>query len=313
MILQKFASQILNKDIKENFLKLIIYMLSTKQNYININDVIKELKISKKKLTNEIESFRNTEDFLIVSHEQENNDPSKVCYKINVLDFEFVIVNEKSKTVKKPEANVDLQTVFDYWVTIMKKNSKTVLDNKRKNAILRALNYNTVDICCLAILGCSKDPWNMGKHPDNNKLFNSLELIFRSQEYIEKFVRQSEMPDIEDQVFKKATKNIEERLENNDWVNQRMNFLSENKNFSNKEDDFIVSENLNIEENKSIKYLDKFLQKDNENNNNDILEIEYIPNNSIDDLIKVSEEFFIKKSQKDELDDTPYYIKIQKG
>ena len=50
MILQKFASQILNKDIKENFLKLIIYMLSTKQNYININDVIKELKISKKKI-----------------------------------------------------------------------------------------------------------------------------------------------------------------------------------------------------------------------------------------------------------------------
>lgn len=320
MILQKFASQILNKDIKENFLKLIIYMLSTKQNYININDVIKELKISKKKLINEIGNFRNIEGFLIVSDEQENNDPSKACYKINVLDFEFIVLNEKSKAVKKPEANIDLQKVFDYWIKIMKKDSKTILDKKRERAILTGLDNNSVDTCCLAILGCSKDPWNMGKHPDNNKLFNSLELIFRSQEYIEKFVRQSEMPDIEDQVLKKATKNIEERLENNDWVNQRMNFLSENKNFSNKEDDFIVSENLkieknedlNIEKNKSIKYLDKFLQKDNKNNN-DILEIEYIPNNSIDDLIKISEEFFIKKNQKDELDDTPYYIKIQKG
>lgn len=77
-------------------------------------------------------------------------------------------------------------TIFSYWQKMMD-SPKSVMDDKRKALIVKALkSYSPADIC-KAIRGCSKTPHNMGQN-DRNTKFNGLNLILRDAEHIDYFI-----------------------------------------------------------------------------------------------------------------------------
>ncbi|MGK5004116.1 hypothetical protein [Janthinobacterium sp. LB2P70] len=80
-----------------------------------------------------------------------------------------------------------MKTIFAYWQKIMD-SPKSILDDKRKRLIAKALKgYSPADIC-KAIRGCSKTPHNMGQNDAQTK-YNGLGLILRDADHIDRFIR----------------------------------------------------------------------------------------------------------------------------
>ena len=78
-------------------------------------------------------------------------------------------------------------TIFAFWQKVMD-SPKSVLDDKRKRLIVKALKgYSPADIC-KAIRGCSKTPHNMGQNDAQTK-YNGLGLILRDADHIDRFIR----------------------------------------------------------------------------------------------------------------------------
>lgn len=84
--------------------------------------------------------------------------------------------------------------VFAYWQTELGRQ-KAKPDPKRLAVIRRALKSYSVDDVMLAIDGCKKSDWNMGRDPKTNgKKFNDLTLILRDAEHIERFIDLASAP-----------------------------------------------------------------------------------------------------------------------
>lgn len=79
------------------------------------------------------------------------------------------------------------QKLFQDYKEVME--SRVRLDDKRLTIIKRALKNYPVEDLMLAIRGCVLTPWNMGTDPKNtNKtVYNTIELIFRDANHIERF------------------------------------------------------------------------------------------------------------------------------
>ncbi|MBY0241830.1 MAG: hypothetical protein K2X55_21210 [Burkholderiaceae bacterium] len=94
---------------------------------------------------------------------------------------------EPEPKTKSSEAPLDpVVTIFDYWKKIMD-SPRSVLDDKRRKLIARALKSYPPAEVCKAIRGCSKSPHNMGQN-DRNTKFNGLGLILRDAEHIDRFI-----------------------------------------------------------------------------------------------------------------------------
>ncbi len=91
-----------------------------------------------------------------------------------------------------PENNLskDVQAVFLYWQQIMK-HPQAKLDKKRKGKIEAALKLGfNFDQLKQAIDGCANTPFNMGVN-DRSQKYDSIDLIFRDAEHIERFIAAS--------------------------------------------------------------------------------------------------------------------------
>lgn len=77
--------------------------------------------------------------------------------------------------------------IFSYWQKVMN-SPRAKLDKKRIDRIRAGLKLGyTPRELCEAIKGCSRSPWNMGQN-DRNTKYNSLELILRDADHIDKFM-----------------------------------------------------------------------------------------------------------------------------
>lgn len=86
----------------------------------------------------------------------------------------------------KPPKLDEVKTIFEFWQKVMQ-SPKSVMDDKRKALIVKALkNYSPADIC-KAIRGCSKTPHNMGENAQAAK-YNGIGLILRDAENIDRFI-----------------------------------------------------------------------------------------------------------------------------
>lgn len=75
--------------------------------------------------------------------------------------------------------------VFDYWKKTM--NARlALLDEVRHTIIGAAIHDYGVEICLKAIDGTTLSEWHMGNNP-HNKRYNSIDLILRNADNIEKF------------------------------------------------------------------------------------------------------------------------------
>ncbi|MEX3950601.1 hypothetical protein AB4Y40_22930 [Paraburkholderia sp. EG287B] len=86
----------------------------------------------------------------------------------------------------------EVRKVFGYWQTVMH-SPRSRLDDKRERKIRIALRDFTPEELQTAIRGCSKDPWHMGTN-HSGRAFNSIELILRDSQHIEKFISYDSKP-----------------------------------------------------------------------------------------------------------------------
>jgi hypothetical protein len=79
-----------------------------------------------------------------------------------------------------------LEDLISYWMEIMDKKKRPVISEDRKLLLCEALHDYGLEYCKTAVLGCSYSDFHMGSNKQNIT-YNSLELIFRSPENIERF------------------------------------------------------------------------------------------------------------------------------
>ena len=250
MILEDFSKGLLNKDIPTYLTKVILYSLSTNQYSFNIDELCSSMYITKQKLNNEIKKTKNIEGFLTVLLLDNKID-------ITVLNV-TISLNEKEKEKKSGKQNLKLKSknkgvnpfvidIFSFWCEVMGKTGRTVLDTKRIGIIEKALSLYDFDFCKAVILGCSKSLWHMGYNDKTDSTFytkkeyNSLELIFRNSDNVDKFSLLSDYMPITQQLLKMKTNNnsVSARMNDDEWASQRSSsfdglFDKINKNIDNK-------------------------------------------------------------------------------
>jgi len=105
---------------------------------------------------------------------------------VNVIVNKEVINKDKSEkqTTKK---SGPVEEVFKHWQE--KLNHPTAaLDAKRRALINKALEGYSVENLKLAIEGCSRSQWHMGKN-ENNTRYDKLNLILRDADHIDSFIK----------------------------------------------------------------------------------------------------------------------------
>ena len=86
--------------------------------------------------------------------------------------------------------------VFDYWVKVMGKSAQTKFPSTSKryiNVTKRLKEGFSVEQLCQAVDGCKATPSNMGDN-DRGEAYNDLELICRTVEHVERFMRNAKQP-----------------------------------------------------------------------------------------------------------------------
>ena len=95
-------------------------------------------------------------------------------------------INLINEPIKKEEPDL-IKKVFDKWVEATEKHpTRTKLDEKRRSVIRKALKTHPFEDVCDAVIGWKREPFYCGKN-DRNAIYNSLNLLLRDAEHIEKF------------------------------------------------------------------------------------------------------------------------------
>lgn len=103
---------------------------------------------------------------------------------------------EKEISDRKKEETVsmeEIEDVFNHWINVHKSGSKRkpMLDARRRRLLAVSIYDYGVDDCKAAIDGCANSHFHMGKNKQG-KVYNSIELIFRSPGHIERFIGYNE-------------------------------------------------------------------------------------------------------------------------
>ena len=84
----------------------------------------------------------------------------------------------------------EIQKVFEHWINTFfsaSSGKKPKLTPSREAHIAFALYHYSLEQCFAAITGCAASEWHMGANP-NEKIYNSLELIFRNEKHTNRFI-----------------------------------------------------------------------------------------------------------------------------
>lgn len=100
-------------------------------------------------------------------------------------------ISDKALSRAKKSAMIsdsEVAEVWMHWITAMRTGSKRkpVLDATRRQVIAAAIHDYEVQGCKDAIDGCLLSEFHMGRNK-MNKRYDSVELIFRDAEHVEKF------------------------------------------------------------------------------------------------------------------------------
>lgn len=113
-----------------------------------------------------------------------NNDSLGLKLRLpKVSNCDGNIIEQSLELTKEPSS---VFVVFDHWKKTLN-HPKARFDKKRKSKIAQALkNYSPEDLC-LAVDGCKASRWHMGDNADK-RIHDSIDLIFRDTERIERFI-----------------------------------------------------------------------------------------------------------------------------
>jgi hypothetical protein len=97
---------------------------------------------------------------------------------------------KKEQRIKAGEVpEEEILNVYTYWAQVMRPNRKRlpVLDEKRRLKVAAAIADYGVSECRRAIDGCARSDFHMGRNKQK-KRHDDLELIFRDQNHVERFL-----------------------------------------------------------------------------------------------------------------------------
>lgn len=97
---------------------------------------------------------------------------------------------KKEQRAKAAEVSEeDILNVYSYWAQIMRPNRKRLpaLDDRRRLKVAAAIADYGLEDCRRAIDGCSRSDFHMGRNRQK-KRYDDLELIFRDQDHVERFL-----------------------------------------------------------------------------------------------------------------------------
>lgn len=94
---------------------------------------------------------------------------------------------QRQKAEKVPAAAIN--EIYEYWCTVMRPGKTRVpsLDAKRELKVASAIADYGIPECKAAIDGCAASDFHMGRNKQK-KRYDDLELIFRDQDHIERFL-----------------------------------------------------------------------------------------------------------------------------
>jgi len=102
-------------------------------------------------------------------------------------------VDMSSSTTKKLNHSKEINAVFDYYKSTLN-HPRAKLDEKRKRCVrMRLQNGYSVDDIKIAIDGCLASPYHQGENK-RNQVYDSLELICRDAEHIDRFIKLAKDP-----------------------------------------------------------------------------------------------------------------------
>lgn len=83
----------------------------------------------------------------------------------------------------------EILEVYEHWISVMRPGKKRVpgLDEKRRLKVASAIADYGVGDCKLAIDGCSRSDFHMGRNKQKRR-YDDLELILRDQDHVERFL-----------------------------------------------------------------------------------------------------------------------------
>ena len=89
--------------------------------------------------------------------------------------------------LNKKEDVDEIKIVFDKWIEATEKSpTRTKLDEKRRSTIRKALKSHSLQDVCDAVVGWKREPFYCGQN-DRKTVYNSLKLLLRDADQIEKF------------------------------------------------------------------------------------------------------------------------------
>ena len=105
------------------------------------------------------------------------------------------LTREQREKAEKVDPQL-VDQVYQYWCEVMRPGRKRVpaLDAKRYLKVASAVADYGVEECLRAIRGCAASDFHMGRNKQN-KRFDDLELIFRDQDHVERFLTYGEYND----------------------------------------------------------------------------------------------------------------------
>jgi len=86
------------------------------------------------------------------------------------------------------KANPEIKAIFAFWQRIMQ-HPRVALDDRRKRHLKWALENYGLENCLKAVAGNKLSDFHQGRTPDNKKVYDQIDLIFRNAEKVEFFLR----------------------------------------------------------------------------------------------------------------------------
>jgi hypothetical protein len=232
----EFMSGMVSFIIKNKFngiqCKILLYMAYAKNHNPTIKDLSIKLGETQKDIVDSLKSFKSTDSLV------EINDSNEIEIKFKNRSTVFKIKNDTRYKVFKKEDLIKEQAleIGEFWKSVCNKPRSEIKD-KRLKVLKNAIEKYGYEKAKKSILGCSKTLWNMGYNDYGDKLnqrYVDLSLIFRNEEYVERFIENSELPNLDEQLdeINKKSKSIKTtKVEaagerRNEWLEDRLKMFN---------------------------------------------------------------------------------------
>ena len=226
------VSFIINNKFDGVQCKILLYIAYSKKYTTTVKTLAEKLNETQKDIIQALEKLKSPSFSLRINE----SDAFVIDFKNRETVFEIENDTRYKVLKKDDEMNDKAKELGEIWKRVCNK-PKSEIKDKRLRVLKKALEKYGFEKAEKSIIGCSKTLWNMGyddRGEKLNKRYVDLSLIFRNEEYVERFIENSELPSIEEQIeqikakknaLKKTNKVTDAHSQRNDWLENRLSMF----------------------------------------------------------------------------------------